>query len=68
MKIDKQLKFVLCLLSVLLLATTSWAGQSRLDEIIERGYISVGTTGDYKPFSALPQKTCHERQERWKLY
>nr|WP_230077551.1 transporter substrate-binding domain-containing protein [Anoxybacillus sediminis] len=31
--------------------------ESRLDEIIARGYIRIGTTGDYKPFTYLNPKT-----------
>ena len=31
--------------------------ESRLDEIIARGYIRVGTPGDYKPFTYLHPKT-----------
>ncbi|MDC0761409.1 transporter substrate-binding domain-containing protein [Brevibacillus sp. AG] len=31
--------------------------ESRLDEIIARGYILVGTPGDYKPFTYLNPKT-----------
>lgn len=33
------------------------AEASQLDEIIKRGYIRVGTTGDYKPFTYLDPKT-----------
>ena len=33
------------------------AKKSRLDVILERGYILVGTTGDYKPFSYLNPQT-----------
>ncbi len=33
------------------------AEKSRLDVILERGYILVGTTGDYKPFSYLNPTT-----------
>lgn len=33
------------------------ATQSRLDTILQRGYILVGTTGDYKPFSYLNPAT-----------
>lgn len=33
------------------------AVQSRLDTILQRGYILVGTTGDYKPFSYLNPTT-----------
>lgn len=32
-------------------------GASRLDEILERGYIRVGTTGDFKPFTYLNPNT-----------
>jgi cyclohexadienyl dehydratase len=31
--------------------------ESRLDEVIARGYIRVGTAGDYKPFTYLNPKT-----------
>lgn len=31
--------------------------ESRLDAIIERGYILIGTTGDYKPFTYLNPET-----------
>ncbi|RFU69004.1 cyclohexadienyl dehydratase [Peribacillus saganii] len=33
------------------------AATSQLDEIIDRGYIRVGMTGDYKPFTYLNPKT-----------
>ncbi|WP_198470136.1 transporter substrate-binding domain-containing protein [Acetomicrobium sp. S15 = DSM 107314] len=33
------------------------AGPSRLDEILERGVVKVGTTGDYKPFTYLNKET-----------
>ncbi|MCM3569330.1 transporter substrate-binding domain-containing protein [Neobacillus mesonae] len=33
------------------------AAASQLDDIIKRGYIRVGTTGDYKPFTYLNPKT-----------
>ncbi len=46
---------VCCLLSFA--ATTMAAGTSKLDEIIARGHILVGTTGDYKPFSYLNPET-----------
>jgi len=36
---------------------TEGAVESRLDTILERGYIRVGTTGDYKPFSYLDPVT-----------
>jgi cyclohexadienyl dehydratase len=57
MKTAQQLSFVMLFLSILLLSTTSFAEQSRLDVISERGYIVVGTTGDYKPFSFYNEET-----------
>ena len=33
------------------------AEKSRLDVVLERGYILVGTTGDYKPFSYMNPET-----------
>ncbi len=39
--------------AALLMAAPSWAQSSRLDEIIKRGTLRVGTTGDYKPFTSL---------------
>lgn len=52
------------LVSFALLCLTSMAfaaEKSRLDIIQERGYILVGTTGDYKPFSYLnPETSAYE--------
>lgn len=46
----------LCL--VVCVATTVQAQvASRLDQIVSRGYLRVGTTGDYKPFSFLNPAT-----------
>ncbi|MCK5070402.1 MAG: transporter substrate-binding domain-containing protein [Desulfocapsa sp.] len=44
------------------IATVAFATEkSRLDVIMERGHILVGTTGDYKPFSYLnPETGKHE--------
>jgi len=56
----KQFKSILVLLVILLtyFSTSALAAEkSRLDVIIERGYILVGTTGDYKPFSYLNPAT-----------
>ena len=56
----KSLRYVLVLLVILCvcLATGAIAAEkSRLDVILERGYILVGTTGDYKPFSYLNPTT-----------
>ena len=35
------------------LAGSAWAEGSRLDDILKRGTLKVGTTGDYRPFTAL---------------
>jgi cyclohexadienyl dehydratase len=45
----------LVVMALILLATTVAFAQtvSRLDQIVQRGYVRVGTTGDYKPFSYL---------------
>ncbi len=46
------------LILLLVLSSLAFAGEkSRLDVILERGYILVGTTGDYKPFSYLNPDT-----------
>ena len=52
----KKLTSVLVLFVVFLLSVSSsalCAEKSRLDVILDRGYVLVGTTGDYKPFSYL---------------
>jgi cyclohexadienyl dehydratase len=45
----------LLVVALILLAAAVASAQtvSRLDQIIQRGYVRVGTTGDYKPFSYL---------------
>ena len=44
--------FALCAaLAVPALAQTAQTTTNRLDEIIARGTLRVGTTGDYKPFT-----------------
>jgi cyclohexadienyl dehydratase len=52
---------ILAALAVMLLATFSAHAQqatpSRLDEIIKRGTLRVGMTGDYKPFTYLDKTT-----------
>lgn len=52
---------VITLLAVLMLgqavsAQAAPVNESRLDNIVARGYILVGTTGDYKPFSFYDNK------------
>jgi len=34
-------------------AAPAWADGSRLDDILKRGTLKVGTTGDYRPFTSL---------------
>jgi cyclohexadienyl dehydratase len=47
-----------CLLAVFAaLAGPALAQTSRLDQIIARGALRVGTTGDYRPFTALDKRT-----------
>jgi len=41
------------LLAVIALAAPATAQTSRLDDILARGVLRVGTTGDYRPFTAL---------------
>ncbi len=56
----KRLKHIIVPLVILLvcLSTAAQAARkARLDIILERGYILIGTTGDYKPFSYLNPKT-----------
>lgn len=57
MKNLKRVGFVLLLLVMAGVSGEAGAEQSRLDEIISRGYILVGTTGDYKPFSYFNEET-----------
>ena len=56
----KKVKLIvgLSLILLVILSSLALAGEkSRLDVILERGYILVGTTGDYKPFSYLNPST-----------
>lgn len=56
-------KLLMSLLVLVSLLGASWGTAhaettgSRLDEILARGYINVGTTGDYKPMSYLNNET-----------
>jgi cyclohexadienyl dehydratase len=43
----------LLILTILAFANQTFAESSRLDSIMARGVLRVGTTGDYRPFSAL---------------
>jgi cyclohexadienyl dehydratase len=44
---------VVVVLAALAVAAPAWAQSARLDEILARGVLRVGTTGDYRPFSAF---------------
>lgn len=48
---------LLCLMTAMPLARAQTPPASRLDEIIARGTLRVGLTGDYRPFSALDKAT-----------
>ena len=48
---------VAVILSLVLVNLAAAAGPSRLDEILERGVVKVGTTGDYKPFTYFNKET-----------
>ena len=54
----RRLAFVsLVILAVFFVTGALAAETTRLNTILERGYILVGTTGDYKPFSYLKPST-----------
>lgn len=57
MKNVKRVSIVVLVLWIGLVASVAGAVQSRLDVILDRGYILVGTTGDYKPFSYFNEDT-----------
>ncbi|HLZ01389.1 MAG TPA: transporter substrate-binding domain-containing protein [Bradyrhizobium sp.] len=49
---------LICLLAALAVTVSAHAQQpSRLDQIISRGTLRVGTTGDYLPFTSLDKET-----------
>ncbi len=50
----KMLLFLVCMTTTFI---NVHAQSSRLDRILERGEIRIGTTGDYKPFTYLNPKT-----------
>jgi cyclohexadienyl dehydratase len=52
-------KFLSCLAAAIILAATTAHAQdrSRLDEIVSRGTLRVGMTGDYLPFTFLDKAT-----------
>ncbi|GBC63023.1 cyclohexadienyl dehydratase [Desulfonema ishimotonii] len=57
MKFLKRTLISFVISSLLITASALAAEKSLLDTISERGYLLVGTTGDYKPFSYLNPET-----------
>jgi len=49
--------FSIALLAWIALAAPAFAQTSRLDQILQRGTLRVGTTGDYRPFTSLDKST-----------
>ena len=67
---NRMFRFVIGLLAAVLLASSAQAQQAtRLDEIIKRGTLRVGMTGDYRPFTYLDKTTQKfggaSRVSRW---
>jgi cyclohexadienyl dehydratase len=58
-----MIRILSCLAAALLLLAASAQAQqaSRLDDIIKRGSLRVGLTGDYLPFSSLDRETSKFR-------
>jgi cyclohexadienyl dehydratase len=58
-----MVRILSCLAAAFFLAATAVHGQqpSRLDEIIKRGTLRVGTTGDYLPFTYFDKATSRFR-------
>jgi cyclohexadienyl dehydratase len=58
-----MVRILSCLIAAFLLVTAAAHAQqaSRLDEIIQRGSLRVGLTGDYLPFSSLDAQTSKFR-------
>lgn len=56
MKVEKFARVCFWVLCTVLVLNSAHAAGSRIDEILERGTILVGTTGDYKPFSYYDEK------------
>jgi cyclohexadienyl dehydratase len=52
-----QVFLVIVVMSVFNTGVRAYAADSKLDDIVARGYIMVGTTGDYKPMSYLNKDT-----------
>lgn len=50
----------LCVLASLATNALADAAPSRLDEVLQRGTLTVCTTGDYKPYTALKADGSYE--------
>ena len=57
-----MIRVLSCLAAIFLVAASAHAQQaSRLDEIVKRGTLRVGMTGDYLPFSSFDKETSKFR-------
>jgi cyclohexadienyl dehydratase len=57
-----MIRILSCLAAIFLVAASAHAQQaSRLDEIVKRGTLRVGLTGDYLPFSSYDKETSKFR-------
>ena len=57
-----MIRILSCLAAIFLVAASAHAQQaSRLDDIIKRGTLRVGLTGDYLPFSSYDKETSKFR-------
>ena len=57
-----MIRILSCLAAIFLVAASAHAQQaSRLDEIVKRGTLRVGLTGDYLPFSYFDKQTSKFR-------
>ena len=52
-----RIRTILFLVCICIVSANGHAQTSRLDLILERGEIRIGTTGDYKPFTYLHPET-----------
>jgi len=51
------LRFISLLFALFAFASPAAADPSRLEQILQRGSLKIGTTGDYRPFTALDKAT-----------
>src|ERR1700757_4809494 len=57
-----MIRILACLAAIFLVAASAYAQEaSRLDEIVKRGTLRVGLTGDYLPFSSYDKETSKFR-------